>query len=124
MTGGEALALGRRAVVCRGWRWPPDGALPMLPRPPLAEALELPYYGDTPDLRDPRAVGWLLGLVRGAYHEPLLYVRPGRSGWVVARYREGDRCPWLGVWGWNPPAGTEIVCPIEAEALVAALESA
>jgi hypothetical protein len=109
--------LAKRAVACKGWRWMPGmltatgyrvcnsyGTWPHLQR------------GDTlrsglhfPDLTDPATVGCLLALVREAKGAPLLQLTNSGIGYT----------PWIPDPLW---AGT--MCDTEAEALVAALESA
>jgi hypothetical protein len=61
-----------------------------------------------PDLTDAATVGAMLGIVRGLYGDPLLYVGPWNAGWAV--FIENDRI--IGV----------SQCPTEAEAIVCAAE--
>jgi hypothetical protein len=105
--------LGQRAVACKGWQWLPgmraEGRRGMsgawfrveegLPR------LTGEWSEAVPDLTDPATLGCLLALVREAW---------GRPG-VVCTCLPSDAFGWLccGEYG-----------PTEAEALVAALESA
>lgn len=115
----EMTALSRRAVACRGWRWMP-GMRVMPAGGMVAAPLRLTDDYDwphdlglrLPDLSDPATLGCLLALVREAWRCPTLSPSEGlNSGWEV--------------WLWNGPSrlvrsrGTT-----EAEALVAALESA
>lgn len=113
----EQIALARRAVACRGWRWMPgmrafrdarywQGVSDVR----IPDALhDGGYPGFFPDLTDPATLGCLLALVREAWAEPTMHVRwnAGVGRWdVVARY--------------SFPACAKT----EAEALVAALEAA
>jgi hypothetical protein len=138
MTHDEALALGRRAVACKSWRWM-AGMLVIQPGPtPRWGRLRNPdpggdwidrgedeHDGDggvaipragAPDLRDPATLGCLLALVREAWKDPELATMWWGAGWRVAClsvvYNEMDITDERG-------RGA-----IEAEALVAALESA
>jgi len=131
----KQIALGRRAVACKGWRWMPGmldvhgGRLVAVESPLLrfdyivadeSPWLRLDYIDDDdpvrvsssaclPDLTDPATLGCLLALVRQAWGDPTDYVRCGRKWeWVTSCCVE--RCP---------PSGDT-----EAEALVAALEAA
>lgn len=122
----EQIALARRAVACKGWRWLPgmrttdamrvihdETAFPgrpcairegswvdTSPPRPLGDAL--------PDLTDSATLGCLLALVREAWSDPMMYVA-GRGLWDVFTSHD-----------------VEIVQDqhTEAEALVAALEAA
>ena len=129
----DMLALARRAVACKGWRWMPG----MLHGTAVGNELKLRYrVGDLtlyldadrlPDLTDPATLGCLLALVREAYGDPALYVRlsdttrqsDGVRAWEVLGWLSRERSPdgrggsWRG-WGYAT----------EAEALVAALEAA
>lgn len=126
----EMMALGRRAVACKGWRWLPgmrvtlssgltlrlgehdEGSLWWAIRDGGATFtvdMSRPSYTVAPDLNDGATLGCLLALVREAWDDPKAYVRAGRGWeWVSDFYVE--RCP---------PRGET-----EAEALVAALEAA
>ena len=110
----QQMALARRAVACKGWRWMP-GMLAWRPDcPPLRLATDevteiaLQDHGWLPDLIDPATLGCLLALVREAHGDPHAYLAPG-DGWFVGR-RARD-----GIVGEGDT---------EAEALVAALEAA
>lgn len=125
----EQIALARRAVACRGWRWMPGmatnskfrrvvDACPVERVPCCAEegatyddchAVWLEHDDLLPDLTDPATLGCLLALVREALHSSrghVLYVA-GLHRWECADNRV--------VHG---------VGATEAEALVAALEEA
>ena len=100
----EQIALARRAVACKGWRWMRG----MYSAWDTTEAL--------PDLTDPATLGCLLALVREAWGDECACVLPidyGPAGvrWV-ARLTAGGRCL------------TERHWLTETEALVAALEAA
>lgn len=110
----EQIALARRAVACKGWRWMPGmlhgtvagGELRVCYR-----AGDLTLYLDAdrvPDLTDPATMGCLLALVREASGDPFVYLAPA-DGWFVGR---GAR------------DGVIAEGATEAEALVAALEAA
>jgi len=156
----EMIALARRAVACKGFRWVPGmRAVGHYPNYPVrvyefgenlrdTDDMEEPEpwgwqhqagpYGDhvypgpyLPDLQDPATMGCLLALVRKAWRCPTVYVRQSATrrvsdnviAWEVCDlYLDAKACRALGVpregsvgsWGHGS----------EAEALVAALESA
>lgn len=104
--------LARRAVACPLWRWMP-GMRWVTPDDDAGrcddwqpEGMARPA-GALPDLSDPATVGCLLALVRQAWNEPRLHVRPEGSCWRM--------------WATEPGA---MLLPTEAAALVAALEAA
>lgn len=140
----EQIALARRAVACKGFRWMPGMA--------GTDALGVPFrcaltrhsggimvvagmavmvaHPDAlahmfPDLTDPATLGCLLALVRDAYGDPSLYVRlsdttrsDGVRAWEALGWLDPSRSPdgRGGSWrGWGYAS--------EAEALVAALEA-
>jgi len=106
----EMIALARRAVACKGWRWLPGMKLTTGLR--ITESLvPFTFSVDLPDLTDPATLGCLLALVREAWGDPALYVM--RAG--------GDEAlgVWHARWGTSSRRGAT-----EAEALVVALESA
>ncbi len=127
----EQIALARRAVACKGWRWMPgvrttDGMRvihdPHLwPDRPCAiregtwvdTAVPRPLGDHLPDLTDPATLGCLLFLVRKAHNRPEAQTHYANvsSLWVV---RWGE----VGVGEWFGYGATE------AHALVAALEAA
>ena len=122
----EMITLGRRAVACRGWRWMP-GAAGVLPdaRHIRVANDHAPYWGGAglrlgnnvsrdalPDLTDPATLGCLLALVREAWGDPRASTNASPYGdgrWAVVDSKAIRFYAW----------GTS-----EAEALVAALESA
>ena len=122
----EMIALSRRAVACKGWRWMPGmHAVDLKTRSEarvmqgtadlIVRYLEGDRYlgGSVPDLTDPATLGCLLALVREAWGDPGMFALPRgrkvRPDWAVFAGETSD-----------------LVCaaPTEAEALVAALESA
>jgi hypothetical protein len=134
----EALiALGKRALACKGWRWKPgmlsgwvgahpharvsavdDAGVPSLWQVwPVRGGAALVYGSanwdprTVPDFRDNATVGCLEALVREAWREPGIYAYPSFGG--VSRWFVND--------GMDSP-----ICEgaTEAEALVAALEGA
>ena len=146
----DMIALSRRAVACRGWRWMAgmlacDGyrmlwcsdterewAGPQFTQAGMAWRYAR-IHGEPhlPDLADPATLGCLLALVREAWRCPTVYVRQsttrrvsdGVLAWEVCDlWLDAEACRALGVpregsvgsWGHGS----------EAEALVAALESA
>ncbi len=124
----EQIALARRAVACRGWKWLPgmryrlhpthpwfrydgedccdDDGKPITQAPP-----NLQSHNAISDLTDPATLGCLLALVREAWGQPLVSVRWSVHGWRVLN-TEGR------AWCWSIGKGST-----EAEALIAALEA-
>jgi hypothetical protein len=128
----EQIALARRAVACKGWRWLPgtrttdamrvihdETAFPgrpcairegswvdTSPPRPLGDAL--------PDLTDPATLGCVLALVREAWSDPAICVVLDLSDgyWHVGRW-EDEGIALRGRWGTT-----------EAHALTLALEGA
>jgi hypothetical protein len=122
----EQIALAKRAVACKGWRWMPGMLTVENFRCIWSDAwqIELASYAaynhrrshlksELPSLTDPATLGCLLALVREHHKEPRLAVVPTGKGWSVSRV--WLRCPHDRVAG---------VHTLEAEALVAALEAA
>jgi hypothetical protein len=136
----EMIALGRRAVACKGFRWLPGmRAVGQYPDYPVrvhafgenlrdTDDMEQPEpwgwqqpapYGDhvypgpyLPDLTDPATLGCLLVLVRDAYADARITVVPrGARVWAVVYP------------GWLHMKAIAMG-KTEAEALVAALEAA
>jgi len=131
------IALARRAVACKGWRWMPGMLHGMVVGDKLTSCYrigDLTLYLDAdrvPDLADPATLGCLLALVREAWRCPTVYVRQsttrrksdGVIAWEVCDlHLDAEACRALGVpregsvgfWGHGS----------EAEALIAALEAA
>lgn len=116
MTDRYLLALARRAVACKRWRWMPGmrgvtasgGTDRIMDESEAAQ----PNSDLLPDFTDPATLGCLLHLVREAWGDPWARVqpfgRPDNFGWRVigieVRVRRDQ--------------------PTEAAALVAALEAA
>ena len=109
-------ALSRLAIACKGWQWMP-GMLAYFEHDGRRVRVTDPacWVSTTalPDLTDAATLGCLLALVREAWGDPGMFARP-RVGKV--------RPDWAVFAGQN----SDIICaaPTEAEALVAALESA
>jgi hypothetical protein len=103
----EQIALAKRAVACKGWRWMPGMADCWGGR--VREGDGLDRASAFPVLEDPATLGCLLALVREA-HGPRCYTQACGGFWTV---QNEDTEDW---WGKN--------CVYEAEALVAALEAA
>jgi len=109
----DMIALSRRAVACRGWRWMPgmcvvrdDGHSYVLVCEVSAGKVNPDWL---PDLTDPATLGCLLALVREAWddHRLTLFYHYSYSDWRL-----------------YTPRGAFLQSPNEAEALVAALETA
>ena len=132
----EQIALAKRAVACRGWRWmpgmlgfDPDGINdPVRVAFPPGKAYRIPtlaawgrpsyiVHYELPDLTDPATLGCLLALVREALGDPNACVNydPISPTWYCEAMHELNGIHYLGVF-------TE--ASTEAEALVAALEAA
>ena len=136
----DMIALSRRAVACKGWRWMPgmttvqgervvrmddDGTLRLAaPWGGTVGATAVRSFFDSsgaclPDLTDAATLGCLLALVREAWGSPGFYTARGdvrikdtdRLGWDFFGYLRGKSCKGM-------------LYRSEAEALVAALESA
>ena len=119
----EILALARRAVACKGWRWMPgmltdEGRRVMRVWPDdlgikWSHLLDNRVVRDAdalPDLTDPATLGCLLALVREAWGDPFLCPAADReTGWWLNGYAAVDYLQSY---------------RSEAEALVAVLEAA
>ena len=127
----EQIALARRAVACKGWRWMPgmrycSVAVAAETASPFSftgyqrvgEDVDMVAYTDwvpcLPDVEDPATLGCLLALVREACGDDEAYAMPWHDedgGWTVT-VNDEDRCH-------NIAEGET-----EVEALVTALEEA
>lgn len=117
------IALARRLVALKGWRWPEHvaGTTLLLPgwKRIMGEWMPIicEFDGDLPNLSSPLVVGWVLFLLREAADDPLLHAGPCLDA-------AGDVYEWR-VWPadifrwWSGP--TEIEALINA---LAALEEA
>jgi hypothetical protein len=113
----EQIALARRAVACRGWRWMPGMKLTTGLR--ITESLvPFTFSVDLPDFQDPATLGCLLALVREAWGSNQCFVRCDPSWFVLCRTPPAQAAK-IGH-GWSGP----FTGATEAEALVAALEAA
>lgn len=141
MTAPDVVELGRRAVACPGWRWVPGMLLECGDRLAWSdsahwhasgedggwrrwriERLGDPERGSAPDLTDPATLGCLLALVREAWGDVTLTTHfnewsDGTHGWCVCCDHEVS-----GLTDVEPVVAWQ--CKTEAEALIAALESA
>ena len=106
----EQIALAKRAVACKGWRWMPG--MKVIDSVRMTEGmLKFTHPSDLPDLTDPATLGCLLALVREARSEPFGYVSPVSQG------------RWA--WACGLPVAQEFrLASSEAEALVFSLEAA
>ena len=114
-------ALSRRAGACKGWRWMPGARWIVTRAAPLEDyagrivegGRRAPDGPGLPDLADPATLGCLLALVREAYSEDRTWVRWwAPEGCAYSAHPLDD---------WKQP---DALFTSEAEALVAALESA
>ena len=139
----ELVALGRRAVACKGWKYRRGMAVVMNDgeRAIIIKAngftaklycedrgggvYDYTFSSFLPDLFDPATLGCLLALVREAHDSDCAHAwTPTRSQgrWIVSRpEREGDY-PSFNPDGWFSLSVGEHAT--EAEALVSALENA
>ena len=150
----EQIALARRAVACKGWKWMPgmlacdatfirhriqdDGSALDLSDDILNRAWGYSPNTLRPILTDPATLGCLLALVREAHGSPkirfegqtyasVLYVVCGSGNYYIRRdCGDGEEALYVdGVWSANVRHGVdEVSCDTEADALVAALEAA
>jgi hypothetical protein len=125
----EQIALAKRAVACKGWRWMMgmlrgDGfrctwvdederelAAPTWCANGIEWKNRRTGSKDLPDLTDPATLGCLLALVRAAMSADTLYTRPTKTGWTV-------------MLGSGKGKGKVSDGATEAESLIAALEAA
>lgn len=115
----EQIALARRAVACKGWRWMPGMADHWGRR--LREGDWLDPAAAFPDLTDPATLGCLLALVREAWGAPRALVRLSANGKSFHVF-DVDRVTMGG--NWAAFLCGDLIPQTEAEALVAALEAA
>jgi hypothetical protein len=112
----EQIALAKRAVACKGWRWMPGMRWWTEDDRGRLDDFQLEYMGRPlyalPDLTDPATLGCLLALVREAHPRDrgLVPIDMGDGEWQVILKHERK---------WSHVVGKS-----EAEALVAALEAA
>lgn len=113
----EQIALARRAVACKGWRWMPGmlvdsgGTIYRMTEKTIALGCGSPEFQREymrPDLTDAATLGCLLALVREA-HGRRCYTQASGGYWAVQNDDTEE------MWGAEAT---------EAEALVAALEAA
>jgi len=112
----EQIALARRAVACKGWRWMRGmsndrgqtiDCVDLIPGKAYCGELDADMTA-LPDLTDPATLGCLLALVREAFNSTKVFVlwSADRETWIVKHGR------------------ALMEAQTEAEALVAALENA
>lgn len=113
----EMIALARRALACKGWRWM-SGMFYARPNGSHGYARDRVYMLVTyrwndqlPILDDHCTIGCLRALVREAMSADTLYTRPTKTGWTV-------------MLGSGKGQGKVSDGATEAEALVVALEAA
>jgi len=117
----EQIALAKRAVACKGWRWMRGMSND---RGQTIDCVDLiqgkAYCGEwdadmtaLPDLTDPATLGCLLALVREAHRCSEAHVYYA----TVSRF-------WVARWGRNGLGQWTVDAHTEADALVAALEAA
>lgn len=129
----KQIAIGRRAVACKDWRWMSGMATAEGHRVVLVDndVLWMVYNEEgkckpgcvedfVPDLTDPATLGCLLALVREAWRYPSAHPMP----WGHTKFRPEPI-------GWSMMLGADdtlpnatLSAPTEAEALIAALEAA
>lgn len=94
----EQIALGRRAVACKGWRWMPGMRWIVSRVAPLEDyagrivdgGRRAPDGPGLPDLSDPATAGALLALVREAWEPYGTSASTYRYDWGSGQY---GRCP-------------------------------
>ncbi len=118
----EQIALARRAVACKGFRWMPG----MLTTEGMRVVVRCfnddnEPDDDIPDLTDPATLGCLLALVREAWGAPRALVRLSSNGKSFHVF-DVDSVTMGG--NWAAFLCGDLIPQTEAEALVAALEAA
>jgi hypothetical protein len=121
----EQIALARRAVACKGFRWMPGMRWWTDADHGRLDDFQPEYMGRPthalPDLTDPATLGCLLALVREAWAAPRALVRLSANGTSFHVF-DVDRVTTGGNWAAFLCGDHRI--QTEAEALVAALEAA
>jgi hypothetical protein len=129
----KQIALAKRVVACKGWRWMPgmldvhggrvvsvEGGLLRLDYRDDDDPIRTSASACLPDLTDPATLGCLLACVREAWRYPSAHPMP----WGHTKFKPEPV-------GWSVMLGADdtlpnatLSAPTEAEALVAALEAA
>lgn len=111
----DNIALAKRLVACKGWRWMPGMADTWGGR--VREGDGIDRIKALPDLTDPATLGCLLALVREAWGDPTATT-------AATREADGSRGWVADCWDTQSPLSGLGPFKYEAEALVAALEAA
>ena len=113
----DMIALSKRAVACKNWRWMPGMRWWTDDDRGRLDDYQPEYMGRPtdalPDLADPATVGCLIALVREAWGRDDLGASRYKERWCVERW-----CGDIRVFQYGTQGDTE------AEALVAVLEAA
>lgn len=125
----EQIALARRAVACKGWRWiagmkairHEEHCTSWFRIEETLRRLTGDWASALPDLTDPATLGCLLALVREAWGAPRALVRLSANGKSFHVF-DVDRVTMGG--NWAAFLCGDLILQTEAEALVAALEAA
>ena len=133
----EQIALARRAVACKGWRWMPGMAVQAV----LTDGAVEPVVGIVVGFMDVLPSVWWPDLLARRVHHPTNHLIPDLSdpstlGCLLALVREAWGDKRTAVKWWEPEGCAYYIHPLdtwrqpitlfasEAEALVAALEAA